>query len=268
MIELKRVSRILYLLLSLVMVLTVVAGCAPKAAPPVQQPPVSLTVSAAASLTDVLKEIDGLYVKSKSNVTVTESFSGSGALQKQIENGAPADVFISAAATQMDALQEKQLLLDGTRKDLLGNKVVLVVPSDSTLGITDFKDLTTDKVKKVAIGDPKSVPCGQYAEQIFKEGKIADQVTPKEVKGSDVRQILTYVESGNVDAGIVFVTDAKTSTKVKVVANAPDDINAKVVYPVAVIKASKNADAARDYVNFLSGAEAKAVFEKYGFIVK
>lgn len=264
----KRITSIACIVLALLLALAAVPGCAPKAAPPVQAPPVSLTVSAAASLTDVLKEIDSAYTQTKPNVTVTPNFAGSGALQKQIENGAPADVFISAAATQMDALQKEQLLLGGTRKDLLGNTVVLVVPSDSTLNIADFKDLATAKVKKVAIGDPKSVPCGMYAVQVFKEDNITDKVKSKEVIGSDVRAVLTDVESGNVDAGIVFSTDAKTSTKVKVVANAPDDINAKVVYPVAVIKASKNADSAKDYLNFLSSDQAKTIFEKYGFVVK
>ncbi len=265
----KRIKSIACIVLVLLLALATVAGCAPKAAPPAAQaPPVSLTVSAASSLTDVLKEVDAAYTQTKPNVTVTPNFAGSGALQKQIENGAPADVFLSAAATQMDALQKEQLLLDSTRKDLLGNTVVLVVPSDSTLGITDFKDLATDKVKKVAIGDPKSVPCGMYADQVFKEDNITDKVKSKEVIGSDVRAVLTYVESGNVDAGVVFSTDAKTSTKVKVVANAPDDINAKVVYPAAVVKASKNADAAKDYLSFLSSDQAKTIFEKYGFIVK
>lgn len=264
----KRITSIACIVLALLLALAAVPGCAPKAAPPAQAPPVSLTVSAASSLTDVLKEVDSAYTQTKSNVTVTPNFAGSGALQKQIENGAPADVFISAAATQMNALQKEQLLLDGTRKDLLGNTVVLVVPSDSALGITDFKDLATAKVKKVAIGDPKSVPCGMYAAQVFQEDNITDKVKSKEVIGSDVRAVLTDVESGNVDAGVVFSTDAKTSTKVKVVANAPADINAKVIYPAAVIKASKNADAAKDYLNFLSGDQAKTIFEKYGFIVK
>jgi molybdate transport system substrate-binding protein len=256
------------MVLALLLVLATVAGCAPKAAPPAPQPPVSLTVSAASSLTDVLKQVDAQYMKENPNVTVTANFAGSGALQKQIENGAPVDLFLSAAAQQMDALQKEQLLLDGTRKDLLGNTLVLVVPSDSTLGLTDFKDLATDKVKKVAIGEPKSVPCGMYAEEVFKLDGIADQVKSKLVEGTDVRAVLSYVESGNVDAGIVFQTDANTTNTVKVVATAPDAINATVVYPVAVIKASKNAAAAQAYEAFLSGSEAQAIFQKAGFIVK
>jgi molybdate transport system substrate-binding protein len=266
---LKRVTPIAIIVLTVLLILATVAGCAPKAASPQPTPPpVSLTVAAAASLTDVLKEVDSLYMQGKPNVTVTPIFGGSGALQQQIENSGPAiDVFISAAAQQMDNLQKEQLLLDGTRENLLGNKLVLIVPNDSTLGITDFKDLAGDKVKHVAIGDPKSVPAGQYAAMVFQEDKIADQVKAKEVEENDVRGVLSAVESGNADAGIVFITDAMTSTKVKVVANAPDDINAQIVYPVAVIKASKNADAAKAYVAFLSSDPAKAIFQKYGFIV-
>lgn len=264
----KRVTRASCIVLALLLVMAAMAGCAPKASTPsVQDEPVSLSVLAAASLTDALKEVNALYVQDKPNVTITPNFAGSGALQQQIEQGAPADVFISAAVKQMDNLQEGELLLDDTRKNLLGNKLVLVVPTDSTADITSYEDLTTDKVKRVAIGDPKSVPCGTYAVQVFDKLGITDEVEPKQLIGSDVRQILTYVESGNVDAGIVYLTDTKTSTKVKVVADAPDDINAKIIYPTAVIKASKSVDAAKEYVNFLSSDQAKTIFEKYGFSV-
>jgi molybdate transport system substrate-binding protein len=264
------------LLICLVGLMTVAAGftgCA-QSQPAVTQPPitstpnpqpVTLNVSAASSLTDALKELNSNYVKTKSNVTITPNFAGSGTLLTQIQNGAPCDVFISASAAQMDTLQKGHLIIDATRKDLLNNKVVLIVPNDSALAITSFKDLAVDKVKKVAIGDPKSVPAGTYAQQALDELGITASVSTKVVMGSDVRQVLTYVESGNVDAGIVYSTDALTSRKVKVVASAPDDINARVVYPVAVIAASRIPDAAKGYEAFLFGSEAKSVFEKYGF---
>jgi molybdate transport system substrate-binding protein len=229
--------------------------------------PVTLNISAAASLTDALKEINGLYAHAKPNVAIVPNFAASGTLQKQIEQGAPCDVFVSAAASQMDNLQGEQLLLNDTRKNLLNNKIVLIVPVDSTLNISSFNDLVSDKVKKVALGDPKFVPAGTYGQQAFDELGITSQVQQKIILGADVRQVLTYVEGGNVDAGIVYLTDAKTSTKVKVVANAPDDINTKVVYPVAIVKTSKNPDAAKDYENFLFNNQAKAVFEKYGFSI-
>ena len=234
------------------------AGCAGKEV-------VTLNVSAAASLTDALKEINVLYAKKKANVTITPNFASSGILQKQIEQGAPSDVFISAAASQMDALQKQGLLLNDTRKDLLNNRVVLVVPGDNRLRIASFKDLTGDGVKKIAMGDPKSVPAGTYGQQAFDELGISAQVQSKLVLASDVRQVLSYVETGNVDAGVVYSSDAKTSARVKVVASAPDAVNARVVYPAAVIKATQDAGDARDYVSFLLGDGARTVFEKYGF---
>ncbi len=241
------------------MIVAVAPGCARQT--------VAVNVSAGASLTDAIIEINKLYTQENPSVTITPNFAGLGTLQRQIENGAPVDIFIGAAAAPIDALQKEGLILDDTRKDLLTNKVVLVVPAESSLDIKEFKDLTSDKVRKVAIGDPKSVAAGMYAQQILDRNSIADTIKQKLVLAGDVRQVLTYVESGNVDAGVVFATDAKSSAKVKIAANAPDDINAKVIYPVAIIKGSKSIDAARDYESFLFGNKAKAVFEKYGFSV-
>ena len=228
---------------------------------------VSITVSAAASLTDALKEVNTAYMQKNVNVTVLTNFASSGTLQTQIENGAPVDVFISASPTQMDNLQKKDLLVNDTRTNLLGNKIVVVVPSGSTLGITSFSDLASDKVTKIAVGDPKSVPAGTYAVQAFAELGISANVEPKEVLAGDVRAVLTYVQGNNVDAGIVYLTDALSTLKVDVVASGPTDINAKIVYPAAVIKASKNQAAARNYLDFLSSDAAKTVFGKYGFNV-
>jgi molybdate transport system substrate-binding protein len=253
------------LLVSAVLIISF-SGCSSQAAPsPTPGPAVTLNISAAASLTDVLKAIDTLYTQAKPNVTLTPNFASSGTLQTQIENGAPSDVFISAAAAQMDNLQKENLILTGSRKNLLYNSLVMVVPIDSTLGLTSFNDMATAKVTKVAIGDPKSVPCGTYAVKAFDELGITAQVQPKEVLGADVRGVLTYVESGNVDAGFVYSTDALTSTRVKVMASAPADINSQIVYPAAVVQASKNPAVAQDYLNFLFSDQAKALFVKYGF---
>jgi molybdate transport system substrate-binding protein len=249
-------TRVVPFALTLLMIVALI-GCA--------GPAVTLNVSAATSLTDALKEINSLYAQDNPSVIVTTNFGGSGTLQRQIENGAPTDIFISAATTQMDALQKGKLIIDDSRQDLLTNKIVLIVPAGNPLGINDFKDLTSDKVTKIAMGDPKSVPAGMYGQRVFDKFGISDALKSKLVLGSDVRQVLTYVESGNVDAGIVYLTDTKTSAKIKVVANAPDDISAKVLYPVAIIKASKNADAARAYEKFLFSSRAILVFEKYGF---
>lgn len=227
---------------------------------------VTLTVSAAASLKDSMNEIKQLYTKEHPNVTITYNFGSSGSLQQQIEQGAPADIFMSAATKQMDALKSKNLLVNDTIKDLLKNDVVLIAPKASS-NVISFQDLASDKVKKIALGEIKSVPVGQYSQEILKNLKLMDKVSPKAVYGKDVKEVLTWVETGNVDAGIVYKTDALVSDKVKVIAAAPADSHKDVIYPAAVVKASKNQDAAKKFLEYLSGDEAQKVFEKYGFKV-
>ncbi|MCR4434978.1 MAG: molybdate ABC transporter substrate-binding protein [Clostridiales bacterium] len=225
---------------------------------------VALTVSAAASLKDAMEEIKKNYESEKPGTTITYNFGASGSLQQQIEQGADVDVFVSAAEKQMNALEEKGLLLDDTRKDLLGNRVVLVVPKDST-AVGDFKDLTGEKVRKVALGEPASVPAGQYAEEALTKLGMLDAVKSKAVYGKDVKTVLAWVETGDADAGIVYETDAKVSHKVKVAAAAPQNSYTPVTYPAAVIKAGKNTDSAREFINYLYSEKSKPVFEKYGF---
>jgi len=226
---------------------------------------VELFISAAASLTDVLKSLSTAYAAKAPNVKLTFTFGASGALQTQIEEGAPSDIFMSAAQKQMDALDKKSLLLEGTKKNLLVNKVVLITPKSSTKNIKSFADVNTSKVAKIALGEPKSVPVGQYSEEVFTYLKCLKEVKSKAVYGSDVRQVLTWVESGDVDCGIVYATDAATSDKINVVAEAPSGSHKPVVYPVAVLKSSKQAAAAKSFLDFLSTDEAKAIFVKSGF---
>ncbi|HXA75717.1 MAG TPA: molybdate ABC transporter substrate-binding protein [Candidatus Acidoferrales bacterium] len=225
----------------------------------------NLTVSAAISLKDALDDAKQTYIAANPNVTIAANYGASGSLQLQIEQGAPVDIFLSAAPKQMDALETKGLLLEGTRMDLLRNEVVLIVSKDSTLEISSFQDLTRANVKQIALGEPVTVPAGQYAKEVLASLGIYDAVNAKAVLAKDVRQVLTYVETGNVDAGIVYKTDAMSSTKVKVVATAPAKSHAPVIYPVAVIKASKNPVAARAFLAFLASPQGRAVFQKYGF---
>ena len=226
---------------------------------------VTINIAAASSLTDAIKELDALYIQSNPGVTLTPNFASSGTLQKQIEQGAPADIFISAGAAQMDTLAKENLIVATSRKNLLNNILVMIVPNDSKLGLMVIKDLASPKVIKIAVGDPKSVPAGTYAQLAFDELGITAIVTPKYVMGADVKSVLSYVESGNVDAGLVYLTDAKTSSKVCIVDYAPADFNAQIVYPAAVVSASKVQDAATKYENFLFSDQAKAVFLKWGF---
>ncbi|MGH2415552.1 MAG: molybdate ABC transporter substrate-binding protein, partial [Microcystaceae cyanobacterium] len=165
-------------------------------------PKTELTLSAAVSMSDALSSIKPLYVNANPNIEIIYNFGSSGSLQQQIENGAPVDIFISAATKQMDALQQKNLIINETRRNLLRNKIVLIVPRDNKT-ITSFRDLATNKAKTVALGEPASVPAGQYAQEVLTYLGILDRVKPKAVYGKDVRQVLNYVVTGNVDAGIV-----------------------------------------------------------------
>ncbi|MDF0554687.1 molybdate ABC transporter substrate-binding protein [Kamptonema sp. UHCC 0994] len=225
----------------------------------------TLLIAAAASLQEALKEVDPLFKSAHPGITVNYNFAASGTLQQQIEQGAPVDLFISAATRQMDALQKKNLILTDTRHNILTNSLVLVVPSNSKLGLTNFKQLTNSNVKRISVGEPRSVPAGQYAEEVFKNLGILDQLKSKFVYGNSVRNVLGTIESGNADAGIVYATDAKISNKVKQVATAASNLHSPIVYPMAVIKASKNQSNARIYTQFLTSQKAQAIFKKYGF---
>ncbi len=235
-------------------------------APVVAQSNTSLLISAAASLKDILEEIKPLYQQNKPNVKISYNFGSSGALQQQIEQGAPADIFISAAKKQVDALEQKGLLVAGTRNIIAKNRLVLVVPNNF-VGVTSFYNLQDAKVKKIAIGEPRSVPAGQYAQQVLEKLKIWNQVKPKLVFANNVRQVLASVETGNAEAGLVYVTDAKISNKVKIVVAADEKYHSAIIYPLAVVKRSKNLAAAKEFSQFLSSEQAKTVFKKYGFIL-
>ncbi|MGK7956706.1 MAG: molybdate ABC transporter substrate-binding protein [Crocosphaera sp.] len=225
---------------------------------------VTLTVSVASSVQDAMKKVQPLYQQENPNVEIVYNFGSSGSLQQQIEQGAPTDIFISAAPKQMNALENKNLLLTETRKNLLENNVVLVIPKDSLETVT-FESLPTANLDRIALGDPDSVPAGQYGKEVLTSLKSYDKLTPKLVYGKDVRQVLFYVEMGNVDAGIVYETDAKKSDKVTVTATALQETHSPIVYPIAVVKETKNPELAKKFVDFLLQEKAQAIFEAYGF---
>ena len=232
-------------------------------------PSTQLTVSAAASLKHVMEEIEIFYQQEHPETEIIYNFASSGSLQRQIEQGAPVDIFISAATNQMDALQKQNLLLTETRRNLLKNQIVLVIPASNqknNLRVDNFNDLTTKEINTIALGEPKSVPAGKYAQEVLNSFKIADQVNSKAVYAKDVRQVLNYVATGNVDAGIVYRTDAQVSDNVKIAAIAPETSHSQIIYPITVIKDSDNPEAARKLVEFLTTAEAQAVFKEYGFV--
>jgi len=223
---------------------------------------VSAAISMKEALTVVAKDFEGAH----EGTTVLLNFASSGVLQKQIESGAPVDVFVSAGVKEMNALEQESLLVTGSRFDLLENSLVLVVPTDSA-AIKTIEDLDSYGVKRLAVGDPKSVPAGLYAKQALAWTKLTDRVQSKLVLAENVRQVLAYVESGNVDAGIVYATDAKASQKVRIAAVFPNESHEPIVYPAAILKATKQPKIAGEFLAFLRSETAKQEFEKAGFKV-
>jgi molybdate transport system substrate-binding protein len=223
-------------------------------------------VSAAASLSDVLKEISSGY-RSKSKHTVKFNFGPSSGLARQIEERAPADLFFSADLPQMDNLDKSGRLEPGTRKNLLSNQLVIIVPADSKLVISSPKDLLKADVKRIALAEPSSVPVGVYSSKYLADEGLWEQVKPKVVPVQDVRATLAAVESGNVEAGFVYKTDTTVSKKIKIAYQVPIERAPKITYPVAIVKESKRKDAARDFINYLLSPAAKDVFRKYDFVV-
>lgn len=236
-----------------------------ESAPEADSEPVELTILAAASLTDVCDEIKTMYETEHPNVTLTFSYGGSGALQTQIEEGVPCDVFISAATKQMTALDEENLMVSDSIRNLLENKVVLIVPKDSDSDITAFEDAATDKVTMIGLGEPGSVPVGQYSEEIFTTLGILDEVKAKANYGSDVRTVLSWVETSAVDCGVVYATDAYVSDGVTIVCEAPEGSCKQVIYPAGIVAASESQDAAEQFIGYLESDEIMELFASYGF---
>lgn len=224
-----------------------------------------LTISAAVSLKDAFNEIADLNEK-RTGTKIHFNYGASGALQKQIESGAPADAFASAGARQMADLAAKGLIIPDTRKDFAGNSLVLIVPAKSA-GISSFSDLANPAVKKVSVGNPKTVPAGQYTEQTFNKLKLLPQIQPKLIFAEDVRQVLDYVVRDEVEAGVVYSSDALSAgDKVKVAARAADDSHDPILYPIAIVKDSKQQEAARKFIDLVLSSEGQAILVKHGFL--
>jgi len=232
---------------------------------PAQQ--VELTISAAASLTDALKEIQTAYQDQHKNIKLNFNFGASGALQQQIEQGAPSDLFLSAATKNMKALVDQKLIDASQQANLLVNELVVVVPADGKAAYTKIEDLASGDVKHLAIGEPQTVPAGSYAKDALTYTKQWDAFQPKLVQGKDVRQVLTYVETGNAEAGFVYKTDALTSKKVKVAFAVDPKSYTPIAYPAGIVKATKHSQEAGDFYAYLQTKEAQDVFVKYGFTI-
>jgi molybdate transport system substrate-binding protein len=225
-----------------------------------------VTLSAAICTKDVVEELGKRFMASRPRVTLRYNFGSSGELQKQIEAGAPVDLFISAAQRQMDELEKQHLIVAATRTVFARNVLTVIKPADSRIDISKPADLLDRRVGKIVVGNPRTVPAGQYAEESLKALGLWDRLQPKLVFSENVRQALDYVARGEVDAGFVYTTDAATrGARVKEAFRAPEDSYRPVLYPVAVIAASKHAAIARAYLDLLLSREGQAALARYGF---
>jgi molybdate transport system substrate-binding protein len=224
-----------------------------------------LIVSAAVSLKDAFTKI-GRRFEAKEGAVVTFNFGASSLLQRQIETGAPADVFASAAEIQMDRLAQQHLILPDSRKNFACNTLVLIVPGNSRLKAARFQDLGTAAFSRIALGSP-GVPVRLYSEEALRMLNVWERVLPKCVFGENARQVLDYVARGEVDAGLVYATDAALMPKVRVAAVADSAWHRPILYPVAVVADSRQPDLARRFIAYLTGKEGQDVLKKYGFTV-
>lgn len=223
-----------------------------------------LTVSAAMSLTDALNEIKSDY-EEKNNVELTFNYGGSGKLAQQIQQGAPADVFISANQDWMDRLEKEKLILTNTREDVTGNSIVLITQKNSDIDYKSFKEISQDDVDQIAIGNPESVPAGSYAEQALKSIDKWNDLEDEFILAKDVRQVLTYVESGNADIGFVYESDALTSDNIEILTAAESKWHDDIIYPGALVADTENKNEATAFLNFMLSDEAQDILTKYGF---
>ena len=227
----------------------------------------SILVAAAASLKNAYEdELIPMFEEQYPGVTVEGTYDSSGKLQTQIEEGLEADVFMSAATKQMKALDEEGMIASDTIVNLLENKIVLIVPTGSDSKIDSFEKI--GDAASIALGDPESVPAGQYAKEALTNLNVWDSIQDKVSFGTNVTEVLNQVAAASADAGIVYATDAASKAdQVTVVAEAPEEsLEKKVIYPVAVVKATTHEDAAKAFVDFLQTPEAIQVFESYGFV--
>lgn len=257
---------VLAITLALAAPLSVFAGGGKQKAELPDNEPVTILVAAAASLKNAYDgELIPLFTAKYPWITVSGVYDSSGKLQTQIENGLEADLFMSAAVTQMNALVDKGFVDKAAVSNLLQNRLVLIKPKGGATAVRGFADI--DKAKVVAIGDPKSVPAGQYAEEALRKLEVWDRLPASGVSlGTNVTEVLNWVGGGSAEVGIVYATDAASTGSVEVIETLADGIlSAPVIYPVAVIKNAPHPEAARLFADFLASDEGVAVFRKFGF---
>lgn len=224
----------------------------------------TVTIAAAASLETCLRdELIPLFEKQYPGITVVGTYDSSGKLQTQIEEGAGIDLFFSAATKQMEALNDGGMIQDESIKNLLENKIVFIVPTGDEGNYSSFEDIA--KAENIALGDPDSVPVGQYSKEALTNLGLWDEVIAKTSLGTNVTEVLNWVAEGSAKAGIVYATDAAQTDQVTVVAEAPEGSVKKAIYPVGIIKDCENPEGAQKFIDFLSSGEAKDIFAENGF---
>ncbi|MGC8230176.1 molybdate ABC transporter substrate-binding protein [Pseudobacillus badius] len=260
----------IWLLIAACLLLLAAPGCSgskqtadDSAAAPKEQ--TELFISAAASLTDALEQLKTSYESQHPEVTLTFNFGGSGKLAQQIKQGAPADVFLSASQQDMNTLQEKKLIQTDSRQEFAKNTLVLIANKDHSPDVSSFEKIDPKQITHLAVGEPESVPAGRYTKETLEHLQLWAPLQSKLVLGSDVRQVLTYVESNNADLGIVYSSDAQMSDKVKVIAEAKPEWHEPIVYPGAVVASSEHPQAAQAFLDYLTSEQGKKILKTYGF---
>ncbi len=230
--------------------------------------PETITVSGAASLTEAFTNIASKFEKENPGTNVNLNFGSSGNLRMQVEGGAPVDVFASADENQMNILSNKSLIVNSSRKDFAHNSLVLIVPKTSTLNITNITDLANPNVQKISIGNPGTVPAGKYSLLALNKVYLWSQLKNKAVLAEDVKQVLVYVERGDVDAGFVYITDAKTAQPgtIKIVTSVP--VSTPINYPIAVVSSSTHKEKAQKFIDFVTGKDGQDILNTYGFVLQ
>ncbi|MBB6068155.1 molybdate ABC transporter substrate-binding protein [Methanococcus maripaludis] len=225
----------------------------------------TITVSAASSLTDAMTDIAAAFEEDNPNINVELNFAASGSLRQQIEGGAPVDVFASASKKHVDILEDENLTSAGSRTNFASNSLVLIVPAGNPSNISSVEDLTSDAVTKVSIGNPETAPVGKYAKESLTDSGLWDELEEKMVYGENVRQVLTYLETGDVDAGFVYMTDAKIAKEnsIEIITTVPTVT--EIIYPVCIIDSSENKEEAQVFLDYLTSETGKQILTDYGF---
>ena len=223
-----------------------------------------LSIAAAVSLTESLNELKGIY-EQEHDIKLNFQFGSSGTLARQIEQGSGADVFISSNVNWMDELENKKLIVSGTRQNIVGNQLVLVANEDTRLTYEDITKINPDEIGQLAIGNPESVPAGEYAKQALTALGLWNVLENQLVLAKDVRQVVTYVKSGNVDAGFMYESDVMVAEGLQVLVAVESELHDAIIYPGAVIAETEHLEASEDFIRFLLTEEAQEVFQSYGF---